>query len=112
VIPPLPLPSPLLAIFGAAVPLAQALAEDAAAPAGPYHYSRPFLQPLPVWNYWPWLLVPLAVAVAVVYKSIKCSRVKQVPKEAAVLTLWILGGMVVAAGVLAVMVKLIERAQS
>jgi hypothetical protein len=29
-----------------------------------------------------------------------------------VLTLWILGGMVVAAGVLAVMVKLIERAQS
>ena len=62
---PLPLPSPLLAMFGAAVPLAQSLAEDAAAPAGPYHYTRPFLQPLPVWNYWPWLLVPLAVAVAV-----------------------------------------------
>jgi hypothetical protein len=112
VIPPLPLPSPLLAMVRAAMPLAQSLAEDAAAPVGPYHYTHPFLQPLPVWNYWPWLLVPLAVAVAVVYKSIKCSRVKQVPKEAAVLTLWILGGMVVAAGVLAVMVKLVERAQS
>jgi len=107
----LPLPLPLLAMIRPALPLAQALAADAPA-AGPYHYSRPFLQPLPVWNYWPWLLVPLAIAVAVVYKSIKCRRVSQVPKEAAVLTLWILGGMVVAAGVLAVMVKLIERAQS
>jgi len=105
------LPS-LLAIIRPALPLAQALAADAPPAAGSYHYSRPFLQPLPVWNYWPWLLVPLAIAVAVVYKSIKCRRVSQVPKEAAVLTLWILGGMVVAAGVLAVMVKLIERAQS
>jgi hypothetical protein len=102
-------PSLLSAIIGVAVPWwGTALAEDAAA----YHYTRPFMQPLPVWNYWPWLLVPLAIAVAVVYKSIKCRRVSQVPKEAAVLTLWILGGMVVAAGVLAVMVKLIERAQS
>ena len=102
----IPLSSWLLALTGTA----QSLAEDG--PVAPYHYTRPFLQPLPVWNYWPWLLVPLAVAVAVVYKSIKCRRVKQVPKEAAVLTLWILGGMVVAAGVLAVMVKLVERAQS
>jgi hypothetical protein len=102
----------LAATVGAALPWATALAEDAAAAAAPYRYTRPFLQPLPVWNYWPWLLVPLAIAVAVVYKSIKCRRVSQVPKEAAVLTLWILGGMVVAAGVLAVMVKLIERAQS
>ena len=109
-IPPLPLPPPCSRCWrGPAA--AQSLAEDAVSP-GPYHYTRPFLQPLPVWNYWPWLLVPLAVAVAVVYKSIKCRRINQVPKEATVLTLWILGGMVVAAGVLAVMVKLIERAES
>ena len=98
-------PSLLATIIGVAVPWwGTVLAEDAAAAAPAYHYTRPFLQPLPVWNYWPWLLVPLAIAVAVVYKSIKCRRVSQVPKEAAVLTLWILGGMVVAAGVLAVMV--------
>lgn len=77
-----------------------------------YRYAHPFLQPLPIWNYWPWLLLPLCVAVAVVYKSIKCRHMRQVPKEATVLTLYILGGMAFAAGVLVLVVKLIEKAQT
>ena len=76
-----------------------------------YHYTKPFLQPLPVWDdgQWPWLLVPLCVGVAVVYKSIKCRYVRQIPREAGVLSVWILLGMTAAAAVLAVIVKWLER---
>jgi hypothetical protein len=105
--------TPLTAVAGlfrtATLPFAEALA-DTHAPG--YHFARPFLQPLPIWDYWPWLLLPLCVAVAVVYKSIKCRHMRQVPKEAGVLTLYILGGMAGAAAALAVVVKLIEKSQS
>ena len=89
---------------------------DGAGDPGPtqveYRYEKPFLQPLPVWHdwQWPWLLVPLCVGVAVVYKSIKCRYVRQIPREAAVLTVWILLGMASAAVVLAAIVKYLERA--
>ena len=63
----------------------------------------PFVTPLPVWNYWVWLLIPLCLAVSVVYKSIKCWRINEIPREALVLTLWIIVSMIgVALGVLAV----------
>lgn len=85
------------------------LQSDAARPE--YKYSRPFLQPMPLWNdaVWPWLLVPLCVGVAIVYKSIKCRTMREVPREAAVLSLWILGGMAAAAVGLGILVRLIER---
>ncbi len=91
-----------------------------AADAAPGHESSPayqyvpFLKPLPVWgdHVWPWLLVPLCVAVAVVYKSIRCRRMSQVPGEAAVLTAWILIGMAVAAAVLALIVEATEMANT
>ena len=84
---------------------------DAGPPHVEYRYNKPFLQPLPVWNdwQWPWLLVPLCAGVAVVYKSIKCRYVRQIPREAAVLSVWILLGMTAAAAVLAVIVKWLER---
>jgi hypothetical protein len=99
----------------AALPLVLAAAGNGAGDAAPshvdYHYSKPFLQPLPVWNdwQWPWLLVPLCVGVAVVYKSIKCRYVRQIPREATVLSVWILLGMASAAVVLAAVVKYLER---
>ena len=39
----------------------------------------PFLNPLPVWSdrVWPWLLLPLAAAISVVYKSIKCRKMRR-----------------------------------
>jgi hypothetical protein len=70
----------------------------------------PFVHPLPVWDYWPWLLVPLCIGVSIVYKSIKCRSMRTVPREALVIFVWILIGMAAAAGALAGMVKVVERA--
>jgi hypothetical protein len=72
-----------------------------------YH---PFLDPLPVWqdSHWPWLLLPLCIAVTVVYKSIRCRSMKRVPREAAGLTLTIILGMAAAAVVLALVVRGLE----
>ena len=72
---------------------------------GPY---RPFIEPLPLWDYWIFLLLPLCAAVAIVYKSVKCQTMKQVPKEAAEILLWILLGMIAAAAILAGVVSLLE----
>lgn len=55
-----------------------------------YAYTRPFLQPLPVWDYWVLLLIPLVVCISVVYKAIKCSHVSEVPRAAIVMSLWII----------------------
>lgn len=70
----------------------------------------PFLDPIPIWSnaIWPWLILPLAIAVALVYKSIKCHSMRQVPREAAVIALWIVVGMVIAAVLLAGVVRVME----
>ena len=69
----------------------------------------PFLTPLPIWTYWPALLFPLCAIVAIVYKSIKCASMKQVPREATALFIWILIGMAAAAVILTGIVKVMER---
>lgn len=71
---------------------------------------RPFLDPIPIWanSVWPWLLLPLAIAVSLVYKSVKCRTMRQVPREAAVIAFWIVFGMIAAAVVLAGVVKALE----
>ena len=87
----------LLAIIDAsnrAAPMMQLLA-----------YSRPFMQPLPVWNIWPFLLLPLCVAVSIVYKSVKCAEMRQVPREALSIFLWILAAFAGAGVALAIVVK-------
>jgi hypothetical protein len=76
--------------------------------AGPLAYT-PFVDALPVWDYWMWLLVPLTVGVAIVYKSIKCRTMRQVPREAAAITFWILLGMAGAAAALWLIVWWLER---
>ncbi len=65
----------------------------------------PFLQPLPIWDYWYLLLLPLCTGVAVVYKAIKTHEVRRIPWEATVITLWILSGMIGAAIALALIVQ-------
>jgi hypothetical protein len=57
----------------------------------------------------PALLFPLCAVVAIVYKSIKCASMSQVPREATALFIWILLGMAAAAAVLAGVVKVMER---
>jgi len=66
---------------------------------------RPFITPLPVWDYWIWLLIPLCLGVSIVYKAIRIEVLRDVPKQALMITLWILGGMAAAAVALAVIVR-------
>lgn len=58
---------------------------------------RLFLEPLKVWDYWPWLLLPLCLGVSLVYKSVRVDNMRKVPVEAVKATLWIVGGMGLAA---------------
>ena len=77
------------------------------------HYTTmaytPFVQPLPAWDYWYLLLLPLCLAVSIVYKSIRCKSMSRVPREAGGLTLTIILAMAAAAVVLAVVVRGLER---
>ena len=83
---------------------AQMLAQTTAPTAAPVSY-RPFLSPLPVWDYWIWLLIPLCLGVSIVYKAIRIERLADVPKQALIITLWILGGMAAAAVALVIIVQ-------
>ena len=65
----------------------------------------PFVTPMPVWDYWPWLILPLIAAIAVVYKAVKTERVDRVPVEAAKLFGYILSFVIVAALALAALVE-------
>ena len=44
-----------------------------------YH---PFKSPLPAWDYWYLLLLPLCLGISIVYKSIKCHQMRRVPRQA------------------------------
>jgi hypothetical protein len=65
-----------------------------------YAYRWPFVQPLPVWDWWWALLLPLVLGVGLVWKSLKCQSVRQIPRQTLTISLWILGGFVGAALVL------------
>ena len=65
----------------------------------------PFIYPLPIWDHWPWLILPLTAGVAIVYKAIRCHSMRSVPREAAVIFVWILVVMVLAGGALAGVVR-------
>jgi len=65
----------------------------------------PFVTPLPIWSFWWVLLFPLIVAVAVVYKAVKCESTSRVPIESVQLTLYILAFMAMGALVLGVYVE-------
>lgn len=59
-----------------------------------------FLEPMPLDDYWLLLLGPLAIAVAVVYKTIKLDDLAKLPRQAAYLAAQILIFMVLAAAAL------------
>ena len=70
---------------------------------------RPFWQPLPVWDYWYLLRVPLCAGVSIVYKSIKCHQMKTVAREATVIFVMIMLGMILAAALLLGLVWWMQR---
>jgi hypothetical protein len=79
-------------------------------PLSPFQLAyTPFMQPLPAWDVWYLLALPLCAAVSIVYKSIRCRSMRKVPREAAKALGWIVLGLVSAAVVLALAVDLMER---
>jgi hypothetical protein len=67
------------------------------------------MQPLPAWDVWYLLALPLCAAVSVVYKSIRCRSMRKVPREAAKATGWIILGLMTAAAVLLLVVEVMDR---
>jgi hypothetical protein len=61
---------------------------------------RPFVEPLNLHTHWLALLPVLAVAIALIYKTIKLDDLKDLPRETAALTGQIMLFMAVAAAVL------------
>ncbi len=61
---------------------------------------RPFIDPLNLHTYWLLTLPALAVAIALIYKTIKLDDLKDLPRETAALSGQIVLFMVVAAAVL------------
>ena len=70
---------------------------------------EPFRQPLPVWDYWYLLLLPLCLGISIVYKSIKVRTMRQMPREAGVIFVMIILGMALAAAALLVLTRVMER---
>lgn len=68
---------------------------------------RPFLDPVPVDRYWMLMLLPMVIAIAVVYKTIKTDRLEKIPREATVLAAQIVAFMVMAAAALWMLTELV-----
>lgn len=50
-------------------------------------------EPLPVADYWLWLVFPLCLSISVVYKTIKVERLGDIFPAAAVLFIAMIGGL-------------------
>ena len=61
---------------------------------------RPFIDPLPIDDFWLALLLPLVLAIAVVYKTIKLDDLSRLASQSAYLAAQIVAFMIIAAGVL------------
>ncbi len=68
---------------------------------------RPVLDPLPVDTYWLWLMLPLVVGVAVVYKALKVNDLAKLPSQALTLVVQLVVLMAVAAAVLWLLTELV-----
>ncbi len=68
---------------------------------------RPFIDPLRIDGQWLLLLLPLVLAISVVYKTIKTPELAKVPRETAVLSAQIVAFMALAAAGLWLLTELV-----
>ena len=68
---------------------------------------RPFLEPIPLEGFWLLLLVPLILAVAIIYKSVKIENMALLPRQVVMMAAQILAFMVMAAAALWLVVELV-----
>ena len=66
-----------------------------------------FTEPLPLDDYWLWLLIPLVVVISIVYKTIKLRDLSKLPAQAASLAAQIVVFMILAAAALWLISELI-----
>ena len=67
---------------------------------------RPFLEPLPIDDVWMWLLLPMAVFVSLVWKTIRLGDVRDIPRHTAMMTSQIIIFFAIAAAVIWFIVEL------
>lgn len=68
---------------------------------------RPFLDPAPIDRYWLWLLPPLILVIALVYRTIKSESLVGLPRSAGYLAFQISVFMVLAAAALWLLLLLV-----
>ena len=66
---------------------------------------RPFLDPMPIDSYWPF--VPLVIGIALVYKTIKIEDMRFLPREAGRLALLMFAYMGLGAAALWLLIELV-----
>lgn len=71
---------------------------------------RPFLTPLPLWDYWIWLILPLLIGLSVGWKAMKCEDLSRLPREALRLTIKMIFGYALAGAIVWAIVILTENA--
>jgi uncharacterized membrane protein YhaH (DUF805 family) len=68
---------------------------------------RPFHDPVPIDGYWMLMLIPMVIAISVVYKTIKTDRLHKIPREASILAAQIVAFMILAAAALWILTELV-----
>jgi len=68
---------------------------------------RPLLDPLTLDGHWFWMTLPMALAIAVVYKAIKLENLARLPQQAILLAIQFVIVMVLAAATLWVITELV-----
>ncbi len=63
-------------------------------------------EPLPVADYWLWLVFPVCLSISVVYKTIKVERVRDIFPAAAVLFGAMIGGLALVAIAIWLLIRL------
>ncbi len=56
---------------------------------------RPFIDPISIHEHWFWLLIPMAVGIAIVYKAVRLKDMDRYWRAVAVMTAQIVLGMIV-----------------
>ncbi len=69
----------------------------------------PFRDAIPIHDYWVWLIIPLCLAVAIVYKTVRAEDSDRLAKDAIIAAAWILAGLAGGAAALALVVSFLVR---
>lgn len=68
---------------------------------------RPFLEPLPIDDYWLWLLLPLVIVTCLIYKTVKTDDLRKLPRQTTNLIAQVLIFMALAAAALWLITQLL-----